>query len=191
LQFPADESGRRCQTGCVQITAGGNLNAKFVIHAVGPFYNEKYVEAIRSPQVPVPAFNPASPPQKQKLFDWLGLKSDKTSKETGLPSWDRDEIERVNLETADPDIKHFTQCFIDHSFAAIVRNNFINAFYKYTVNNRLHGQYKLLGAKSGRYTSSNPNMLNTPSTGSIFSKPIKQCFTAPPGFLIAAIDYAA
>ncbi len=44
LQFPADENGRRCQTGCVQTTAGGNLAAKHVIHAVGPFYNEKYAE---------------------------------------------------------------------------------------------------------------------------------------------------
>ncbi len=42
LQFPADESGRRCQTGHVQVTAGCNLAARYVIHAVGPFYNEKY-----------------------------------------------------------------------------------------------------------------------------------------------------
>lgn len=154
-------------------------------------YNQKYLEAIQSPNVPVPAFNPASSVQKQKLFAWLGFESNKTSKETGLPSWDRDEIEIVNKSTVDDDIRDLTQAFIDHSFAAIVRNNFIEAFYRYTVENRLHGQYKLLGAKSGRYTSSNPNMLNSPSTKSIFSKPIKRCFTAPKGFVIGAVDYAA
>ena len=154
-------------------------------------YNQKYLEAINSPNVPVPIFNPASSTQKQALFAWLGITSDKTSKTTGLPSFDRDEIERINKETLDDNVRHLTQCFIDHSFAAIVRNNFIEAFYKYTVNDRLYGSYKLLGAKSGRYTSSGPNMLNMPSTGSIFAKPIKQCFTAPDGFLIAAIDYAA
>ena len=119
-------------------------------------YNEKYLAAIQSPDVPIPAFNPASPQQKQELFKWLGITSDKTSKTTGLPSFNRDEIERINKETNDDDIKDFTQLFIDHSYAAIVRNNFIEAFYRYTVDNRLYGQYKLLGAKSGRYTSSNP-----------------------------------
>lgn len=154
-------------------------------------YNQKYLDAIHSPNVPIPTFNPASSTQKQELFKWLGIESDKTSKTTGLPSFDRDEIERINKETTDEHVRHLTQCFIDHSFAAIVRNNFIEAFYRYTVNDRLYGTYKLLGAKTGRYTSSNPNMLNMPSTGSIFAKPIKQCFTASPGFVIAAIDYAA
>ncbi|WP_372718676.1 macro domain-containing protein [Novipirellula sp.] len=44
LKLPEDERGRRCQTGHVQVTAAGNLPAKFVIHAVGPFYNERYAE---------------------------------------------------------------------------------------------------------------------------------------------------
>lgn len=154
-------------------------------------YNEKYLQQIRTPEVDYPAFNPGSPQQKQELFAMLGLESDKTSKDTGQPSWDRDQIERVNRETIDDDIRHLTQCFIDHSFAAIVKNNFIEAFYTYSVEDRLYGQYKLLGAKTSRYTSSNPNMLNMPSTRSRFAKPIKECFTAPEGFVIGAIDYAA
>ena len=44
LQFPADERGRRCQTGEVKTTAAGNLAARYVIHAVGPFYNERYAD---------------------------------------------------------------------------------------------------------------------------------------------------
>ena len=154
-------------------------------------YNNKYVKQAKKPAVPFPEFNPGSSKQKQELFDMLGIESEATSKETGLPKWDRAQVERVNLETDDEDIKHFTQCFIDYSFAAIIKNNFIEAFYNYSVDGRLYGQYKLLGAKSGRFTSSNPNMLNTPSTGSRFAKPVKKCFTAPPGTVILTADYSA
>ena len=154
-------------------------------------YNEKYVEQVKTPTVPYPTFNPGSPQQKQELFAMLGIESDKVSKETNLPSWDRDQVERVHKETTDEVIRHFTGCFIDYSFAAIVKNNFIEAFYNFTVDDRLYGQYKLLGAKSGRYTSANPNMLNAPSTKSRFAKPIKECFTAAEGFVIGAIDYSA
>lgn len=154
-------------------------------------YNDKYVSQIQAPDVPFPTFNPASSPQKQAFFDYLGIEPLAYSKDTGLPSWGRDQIEELAKTTTDPDLSEVLQCFIDHSFAAIIRNNFIEAFYKYTIQDRLYGTYRLLGAKSGRFTSQNPNMLNQPSTGSIFAKPIKQCFTAPPGTVICAIDYAA
>ena len=112
-------------------------------------YNQKFLDQINNPQVDCPPFNPSSPKQKQALFAHLGIPAEKTSKDTGQPSYDRAEIERIHAETADPDIKHLTQAFIDHSFAAIVRNNFIEAFYKYTIQDRLYGTYRLLGAKSG------------------------------------------
>ncbi len=63
-------------------------------------YNQKYLAAIQSPDVPVPIFNPGSSQQKQALFAWLGIESDKLSKTTGLPSFDRDEIEACFKEVS-------------------------------------------------------------------------------------------
>jgi serine/threonine-protein kinase len=47
LLLAADDEGRRCPTGEVRVTAAGNLPARYVIHAVGPFYNERYAEKAR------------------------------------------------------------------------------------------------------------------------------------------------
>lgn len=153
-------------------------------------HNKSYFAQIQNPEIEFPKFNPGSPQQKAELFGMLGIESNSTT-DTGAPQWNRDEIERVNKETDDPDVKELTQALIDHSFAAIVQNNFIKAFYNYTVDGKLYGTLRLFGAKSFRLTSQNPNMLNTPSTGSVFAKPIKKCFVAPEGFLVAAIDYAS
>ena len=119
-------------------------------------YNSKYLKKIESPDLPDLEFNPNSSLMKQEIFAFYDIDSDTTSAKTGNSSWNREEIERVNKTTEDEDIREFTQTLIDHSFAAIVKNNFINSFYRYTVGDELHGQYKLLGAKSARYTSSNP-----------------------------------
>lgn len=154
-------------------------------------YNSKFLAQIKNPDIPYPTFNPASPKDVPGVFALAGVESETFSKKTGNPSFNRDELERIQREYSDPTILHLVNNLIDYSNAAIIRNNFISAFYKYTINSRLYGQYKLLGAKSGRYTSSQPNMLNAPSTGSIFAKPIKRCFEAPPGFVIGAIDYSA
>ena len=121
--------------------------------------NKSYHDNIASPSIPYPEFNPASSLQKKELFAMLGYTSEAVSKTTGEESWDRDQIERLFKETSDPILKELLQALIDHSFSAIVRSNFIEAFYRYTVDGRLHGQYKLFGAKTFRYTSSNPKFL--------------------------------
>jgi DNA polymerase I-like protein with 3'-5' exonuclease and polymerase domains len=154
-------------------------------------YNANYEALLETPKLKPLVFNPGSANHKRELFAMVGLESEAKSSKTGDDSWSREQIERVNKETEDDDLREFTQLLIDHSFAAIIKNNFIPAFYQYSLNDILHGQYNLLGAKSGRYTSSNPNMLNAPSSGSRFAKGVKKCFIAPEGFVVAAIDYAA
>lgn len=153
--------------------------------------NKSTHDKINTPTITYPTFNPSSPIQKGELFTMLGLKSEATSKTTGSDKWDRSQLERLLKESTDPILTELLQALIDFSFAAIVRNNFIEAFYNYTVDGRLHGSYKLFGAKSFRFTSSNPNMLNMPSTKSRFAKPIKRCLIAPPGYVIATADYSA
>jgi O-acetyl-ADP-ribose deacetylase (regulator of RNase III) len=43
-QLPVDDKGRRCPTGETRTTSAGLLRAQWVVHAVGPFFNERYAE---------------------------------------------------------------------------------------------------------------------------------------------------
>lgn len=181
-------------------------------------HNQAYLDKLSTAYSDTtPTFNPASPDQKHEVFtDMFGFESEKNTdgwekylREVAkierrggdasfikVPknqySWDRDNIERVMRENEeDADLVELCQALIDYSFGAIVRDNFINAFYTYSVDSILYGNLNLFGAKSFRLTSNRPNMLNMPSTGSIYAKPLKKCLTAPEGFVIYTIDYSA
>ena len=145
-------------------------------------------------------FNPGSAKQLQELFAMLKIAPMATSDKTGLASWGREYIEILLKQSdhTDKDYDEVLECIIDHSFSGIIRNNFLKAFDTYTIDGVLHGNIKLFGAKSFRNTSNSPNLLNTPSTKSIYAKPLKKCFVAPKptvkvskGFLIYAIDLGA
>ena len=88
-------------------------------------------------------------------------------------------------------LKEVVNAMLDYSNAAIIRNNFIKAFYDNTVNGRLYGSFKLFGTKTFRLTSSAPNLLNMPSTGSVYAKPIKQCLSTDKNHLIYQVDFSA
>ena len=152
--------------------------------------NKKYEQQIKDLKIEDISFNFGSSVQKRELFHMLGIESPDKSKTTGEDSFNRDVIEEIHGSTNDEILKEITKLAIDYSFANIIKTTFIPAFYKYSVNGVLYGTYTLLGAKSARYTSKSPNMLNAPSSGR-FAKPVKRCFIAQEDFIVATIDFSA
>jgi len=155
-------------------------------------YNKKYLDQIKNPPSTLfEPFNPGSTKQKQELFEMLGIESTEQSKDTGKDSWGKQAISDLKAVTTDPVLLDILEAFQDFSGAAIIRNNFISAFDKFVIDGRIQGNFKLFGAKSFRLTSNNPNLLNLPSTGSVYAKPLKKCLIAPDGWVVLTADYNA
>ena len=79
---------------------------------------------------------------------------------------------------------------------SIILNTFVNAFLTRTVLKGdglyyLHGNFNLGGTVSGRLSSSKINLQNLPSSGSKYAKDIKQCFIAPPGWVLVGADFSS
>ena len=153
-------------------------------------WNKPRYEKSNIPVV-IPDFNPGSAKQLQELFSMLKIEPITRSKKTGNACWDRDNIEVLNELQKNPEVTEVLQAIIDHSFSGIIRNNFLAAFDSFTVDNVLHGNIKVFGAKSFRPTSNSPNLLNMPSSKSIYAKPLKKCFVASHRRVIYTADLSA
>lgn len=57
------------------------------------------------------------------------------------------------------------------------------------INGRIRTRINQDGTRSGRWSSSNPNLQNIPS-GGVYAKMIKNIFNAPPGHVIIQLDYS-
>ena len=143
-------------------------------------------------EVKVQPFNPNSHKQITEIFELLGIEPLEYSKNTGCASWGRKQIEIVRKTAEEPELINLLDTLIDNSFSAIIQNNFIKAFDTFTLDEVLHGNIVLFGAKSFRNTSNSPNLLNAPSTKSIYAKPLKRCFVSGhPDFIIYSADLSA
>jgi DNA polymerase-1 len=57
------------------------------------------------------------------------------------------------------------------------------------IKGRVHTDFKAHGAETGRFSSSNPNLQNIPSSGD-YGKLIRNLFIAPPGHKLVVADYS-
>lgn len=137
-------------------------------------------------------FNPNSSPQLQDLlFEFLRLPVLGYT-DTKQPSTDGDTIKALQFHTDNPDIKDFLKGLAEYKAVNKIITDFIPSLKNAQLGNDgwhyLFGNFNLGGTKSGRLSSSGPNLQNLPAS-SKYAKAIKSCFEAPPGWLFAGLDF--
>ena len=138
-------------------------------------------------------FNPNSNPQLVRLlYDIMALPVIANTK-SGAPATDGDTLKALLNHTDDETIIEFLTALRDYKAVDKILTSFIPAMeaaYKAPDGwHYLYGNFNLGGTVSGRLSSSKPNLQNIPATGSRYAKLIKSCFSAPPGWLFAGIDF--
>ena len=140
-------------------------------------------------------FNPRSSNQLSDfLYEFLKLPVLNRTK-TKNPSVDGATLKDLTHH-CDPnsEIKSLLDALVAYKEVDKILTSFIPAFEKATPYNGWHylfGHFNLGGTVSGRLSSSDPNLQNIPATGSKYAHAIKECFKAPPGWLMIGIDFAS
>ena len=138
-------------------------------------------------------FNPGSSTQLQDLlYGYLGLPIIGYT-DSNQPSTSADTIKALKTRTKDPEELILLDAILDLKAVSIILNTFIKAFLAAPEGpdgwHYLFGNFNLGGTVSGRLSSSKPNLQNLPATGSKYSKIIKSCFAAPPGWIMVGLDF--
>ncbi len=137
-------------------------------------------------------FNPGSDHQLRVLLHGvLSLPVLKVTP-TREPKTDADTIKMLIHKAKDKEVKELLQAIIDYSELCTVINTFIKAFkegmLKADGRRYLHGNFNIARVKSGRLSSSDPNLQNIPA-GSTYGKLIKSIFEAPENKLMGFSDF--
>lgn len=138
-------------------------------------------------------FNPNSGPQLQALlYEHLALPVIAKTK-SKAPATNGDTIQALVHHTDSDDVKAFLNALLRFKAVNKILTAFIPAFEKAKPGpdgwHYLLGNFNLGGTVSGRLSSSEPNLQNLPATGSKYAKLIKECFSAPAGWLFCGIDF--
>ncbi|MAC59803.1 MAG: DNA polymerase I, partial [Novosphingobium sp.] len=131
-------------------------------------------------------FTVGSPKQLGEiLFDKLGYKGGKKGK-SGQYSTDQSVLERLAGEGAEVATK-----VLEWRQLSKLRSTYTEALQA-AINpqtQRVHTSYSLVGAQTGRLSSTEPNLQNIPIRTEI-GREIRECFVAEPGNVLLSADYS-
>lgn len=139
-------------------------------------------------------FNPNSNPQLQSLlYEFMGLPIiDKTK--NGAPATGKDTLKTLLNHTTHESQDEVLNSLIEYSEVSKILSSFMGNFLEAPkAKDGMHylfGCFNLNGTKSGRLSSSDPNLQQLPS-GSTYGKLIKACFVSPPGKIFGGADFNA
>lgn len=142
-------------------------------------------------------FNYRSSKQIAKKLDELGIKYNynpptKLMMAKGIfkgnPNLDKDALKAINHDITETILKVKGAYFIMNTF-------FINAFNNHNVNGRIHCNFKPMkteigGTKSGRFSSSDPNLQQVPGKEEVFGKLCRSVFIPEENCLWGKLDYS-
>jgi len=122
-----------------------------------------------------PKFNPNSAVQVKRMFmSRYGIEVSDTTKET-MASLEYPEAQKIS------EIRKTEK---------IISTYLTGVLELLDGNSRVHSEYNLSGADTGRISSSSPNLQNIPARNPRFSKLVKKMFVATPGYRLIGYDYS-
>lgn len=118
-------------------------------------------------------------------------KDKKTNRDTDKPSTDEDTLVELRLTVKDPESPRaiFLDNLLELRGLKKMYTTYIEGWHdKVQDDDRIHGQFKIIGTTSGRLSSSEPNLQQIPKTS--VDANIKKQLVAPKGKLYMALDYS-
>ena len=154
---------------------------------------EKYIQI---------GFNPWNYQQLKQMWLEFGLESYKVSKETGEMSFDSKVLEEL-AKTASGEPRQVIKLYLEVAQSKNMITQYIPKYYGSTVNGRLHYSLRLFGTFTGRLSGKagdekmeapmkhqmGANGVTQPVGHKVYGKTVKSMFVAPPGRIMAAVDY--
>lgn len=118
-------------------------------------------------------------------------KDKKTNRDTDKPSTDEDTLVELRLTVKDPESPKaiFLDNLLELRGLKKMYTTYIEGWHdKVQDDDRIHGQFNIIGTTSGRLSSSEPNLQQIPKTS--VDANIKKQLVAPKGKLYMALDYS-
>lgn len=125
-------------------------------------------------------FNPGSPKQVMAVFVDNGLK---------LTSGEKEVLQMTSkLPTTSPKMVEFINLLLEYRQKSKVLKTYVDGLLtRVEEDGRVHSDFKITGADTGRLSSRDPNLQNIPT---IMGPQIKRAFIAPPGWVFVNADYS-